>query len=875
MSRIDGTTKSLPLLIPFVGFTIAIVLMQSSGIQMWMRIGLPLLLVLVAIALFGLKSSLVLCAAMIFGVGAVLIDAEDDPQRLRSLLDRGVIAGDEPVSIIGSVSRTSEILPDGLRFEINVESIGTPRFCATSSGRLSVRVKSAEASTISSGSIVRVACFPRREEIFRNPGGFRHIEFLDGEDIDATCNLKSALLIEMSDLQPSSNGFDLGRFRNARISEIITAMGPVQGGVVAAVILGNKEFLDGRVAEIFRQGGIFHLLIISGLHMTFIAGVILFVVTLFTDSRWIHFALVTPMVWTYAELVGWERPITRACLMFTLFLLGRCFFRASESFNLVMATALISLAIQPRDIFTPSFQLTFLSVIAVTSFALPIIEGIRKMGEWTPSKANPFPPSPGLLRSIAETIYWNPRVWTIKSRGHNWTASIVKYPFANLYRFPWFAKIISRLFEGILLSFIVQIVLLPLQIILFHRITPAGILLNLVIAPLLAVQSLTALLMLAVGGLSADAAYIFQQISTMCGDLMFWISKSLLAFENDAWRIPVYNGIGRTGYLLHFVITLLILFALRFWNPFSDRPRLSISGTIVTILFFINAAFVVSVPLASPIPDGRLSFHFLDVGQGDSTFVIFPNGETMLIDAGGIPSFGGNGSDQDFTPDLMRIGESVVSEFLWEMGYSSIDHLVATHSDADHIQGLSDVIANFRVGSVHLGQMNRDSQEFKNLAAISTRRGVQLAHTFAGDVMDVGTVKIEVLNPPRGAAAKSSNEGSAVLRIIYGRNRFLLTGDIESEGESFLVSQKEIRADLVKVPHHGSRTSSSEDFINAVGARYAVIPVGRRSRFGHPHAEAVERWKKSGAKVMSTGVSGTITVTSDGDQMTITSFTGN
>lgn len=854
---------------------IAIFSAQSSGLHWLLKFALPIAFIVIVISSKGLKSSLVIAGAMVIGLGAVQLDSDQDPHRLRSLLDRGLILSDEPVSIIGSVPRVPEIFPDGFQFDLETDSVATPRFCATSRGRLSVRVKTGAASSISSGSKIRVSCFLRREDIFRNPGGFRQLEFLDGEDRDATCNLKSTLLLEIADGQTDLNGFDLGQLRNRAISEIISEMGPVQGGIVSAVTLGNKEFLDGRVAEIFRKGGTFHLLIISGLHMTFIAGVILFIVTLFTHSRWIHFILVTPIIWIYAEMVGWESPVTRACLMFTLILLGRCFFRLSEPLNLVMMTAGISLVMQPRDIFNASFQLTFLSVIAVTSFALPVIDGLRKMGGWIPSKATPFPPPSDFLRSIAETIYWNPREWDFKNRGNNWTATLVKHPIANLYHFPLIARTVSRLFEGFLVSLIVQIVLLPVQIILFHRVTPAGMLLNLAIAPLIAFQAVTAMLMLAVEGLSPNLADIVLRFSLTAGELTLWVSKVLLESGIDDLRVPIYDGVGQIVYLIHFALLLVMLFALRSWDPLNRRRGLSFFATIIAISFAINATLIVFVPLSSPISDGKLRIHFLDVGQGDATFIIFPNGETMLVDGGGMPSFAERDSEQDFTPDTIRIGESVVSEFLWEMGYSKIDHVIATHSDADHIQGLIDVVSNFRVGRIHLGEMNPESQEYKKLISSSLNQGIKTAHAFAGDVMDVGGTRLEVLNPPRDGIVKSTNEGSLVLRIVYGKRRFLLTGDIESEGESFVVSQKDIRADLVKVAHHGSRTSSSNEFIRAVGARHAIIPVGRRSRFSHPHAEVLERWRSSGARIMSTGKSGTITVTTDGDEMSITSFTGD
>ncbi|HLA95659.1 MAG TPA: ComEC/Rec2 family competence protein, partial [Pyrinomonadaceae bacterium] len=230
--------------------------------------------------------------------------------------------------------------------------------------------------------------------------------------------------------------------------------------------------------------------------------------------------------------------------------------------------------------------------------------------------------------------------------------------------------------------------------------------------------------------------------------------------------------------------------------------------------------------------------------------------------------------DEAFEPDVPRIGEMVVSEFLWEKGYSSVDYIVATHADADHAQGLADVVRNFDVSTIYFGAMPSGPSEIDELFAAAKRNNIEPKRIGRGDIFEIGGAKLEVVWPVKGDTnTTSDNNSSIVMRIVYGEHVFLLTGDIEHEAEAALVTGGTVlNADVVKVPHHGSRTSSTTAFVDAVKSKTAVISVGRRSMFGHPHGEVVERWRNAGADVMRTGERGTISFTSDGKRIEVGTF---
>jgi competence protein ComEC len=215
----------------------------------------------------------------------------------------------------------------------------------------------------------------------------------------------------------------------------------------------------------------------------------------------------------------------------------------------------------------------------------------------------------------------------------------------------------------------------------------------------------------------------------------------------------------------------------------SGTYRCSVAPAAMILL----AVLIVQHPLSSPRADGKLRIHFLDVGQGDSALVVFPDGETMLIDGGGQPNLRDE-DDTNFSPDSPRIGEAVVSEFLWEEGYSRIDYVVATHADADHMQGLSDVAKNFEIGKLMVGSTPVGDPEYKELMRVANKRGIPITTVRRGDAFSVSGVTLRVLNPITNLDPGSQNNSSIVMKIEFGSRSFLMTGDIERTTEANLVA---------------------------------------------------------------------------------------
>ena len=691
----------------------------------------------------------------------------------------------------------------------------------------------------------------------------------------------------------------------------------------------------------------------------------LFVARKLTRSRAAQFASSACLLWAYAVAVGTEVSVVRAALMFTLVALAPLVARRGAALNVTGGAALALIARRPAELFDPSFQLTFLSVLGIVTLGWPLVERLREVGEWRPTRETPYPPrAPRWFRVLGEGLYWSERAWAAEQRKQAHGCQLFKTRWAGrLERFR-VQRVLRYALAAVAVSAAVQLMLLPLMVVYFHRLSVASLVLNVYVGALAAAASIGALAAVAVSPFSAAlAAPLVWSVERA----VWLMAHSTSVFGGAASvRLPEYAGAHSCVYALYYLPLATLLRALARWRPLelpasgrergdgktggqtderdaathasratgtkretgtmpattatnekpgaragwrerlraaSGRRAYAAHGRTPRATFgrltggvkvrraawaacALASFVVVAHPLSAPRADGRLRVDFLDVGQGDAALLTLPDGTTVLVDAGGRPSFGGrdgrspsDDGGEAFERDARGVGERVVSEFLWRRGLDQVDYLLATHAHADHIQGLGDVARSFRVRAAFVGRAQAHEPEFAEFAETLRRAGVPLRLVGRGDVLRAGGASLEVLWPPRvpdesaAPRAASGNDDSVVLRVRFGRRCFLLTGDIERRAEgALLAAGDDLRCDVVKVAHHGSRTSSTERFVAATRAAFAVVPAGVDSPFNHPDAQTVARWRAAGAEVLQTGRRGTISFVTDGERLSVETF---
>lgn len=246
-----------------------------------------------------------------------------------------------------------------------------------------------------------------------------------------------------------------------------------------------------------------------------------------------------------------------------------------------------------------------------------------------------------------------------------------------------------------------------------------------------------------------------------------------------------------------------------------------------------------------------LKVHYLDVGQGDSIFIELPNNETMLIDA----------------------AESYQSEniinYLKNLNYQKIDYVIGTHPHTDHIGGLKDIINTFEIGKIYMPKVVSTTKTYENLLMAIKDKNLKINTAKAGtSIIDTDALKINILAPNNSTYTEHNNY-SVVTKITYGTTKFLFMGDAEKLSENEI--KEDVTADVIKIGHHGSNTSSSINFIKKVNAKYGIISVGLNNKYNLPKEDTVTNWENSGTKIYLTSINGTIRASSDGTNIKIES----
>ena len=829
------------------------------------RLGVLLGVVCSVLALVLLLKKLLQVAGIVllsavFCMGAVLAGIErrsNSTSGLRNLVD-------QPCTLTGWLDGPPEFARDRVYLSLRVEE--------PASGRVSLLVPLRKATSIKElqlryGTRIRVNTTLERDGGYRNPGVSTLAEFLDRNGYDASGIIKNpASITRLEDTAVFPPLAWLYEWRTRLQQQIDTRFAPETAGVLDATLLGNRYNLSYSASERFREGGTFHVLVISGLHISFIGGLVFLLMGRLTRRRLTQFLTPAIIVWAYSMAVGADASVVRAALMFTFAGLATIVFRQSNSLNALGAAALVLLIHSPKELFDPSFQLTFLSVLAIVVIAWPLLLKLSAIGAWYPSRSAPYPPACSrTIKTFCEILFWREQKWAQELARSSHKYRLFKSEAARWAERYHVQPVLRYMFGAVVVSASVQLMLLPLMIVYFHRLSLSSLVLNIVVSVLLAALVAVAMLALIVSQVSVGLSAPLVKLADAIDWAMVHSVDPFSSFGLASLRLPEYSGPAALIYGVYYLPLLFLVIALLHWQPLGSRIqrecKLRRYVPLLSWAQLLLLAVLVSHPLSAARADGKLRVDFLDVGQGDSALITMPDGTTLLVDGGG-----------NTNEAARRIGEAVVSEYLWWRGLSQIDYVLATHADADHIDGLNDVLKNFSVRAALIGRRPGNDPEFEKFSKSLKETGTYSETIQAGDVIRSGNVEVHVLWPPTDDD-KSTNNDSIVLRIQLGERSILFTGDIEQAAERSLVaSQQQLRADVVKVPHHGSKTSSTEGFILATKPNLAIISVGRKSRFGHPHKEVVERWQANGATVLTTGDCGTITITTDGQDLSLKKF---
>jgi competence protein ComEC len=584
--------------------------------------------------------------------------------------------------------------------------------------------------------------------------------------------------------------------------------------MLAAMITGDRIWLQRRTRIGFERTGSFHLLVVSGLHLAIFAGLIFWLAQRLRLPKLPATLITIAASLAYAIFTGYGQPVQRSFWMVTLYLLARLLWRERSPLNAIGFAALCLLGANPTSLFDAGFQMTLLSVIAIAGIAMPLAEGsfapylrathnlpLLAIDSALPPRVAQFRVSLRLLGTHLQPLIGKRFAFTAP-------ATVIRFGL--------------RIAELLLVSVTVEIVMSLPMALYFHRITALALPANFLIVPFLGLLLPSALATFVTLLVSARLAAIPAVLTAALLHSVTALIHIFAGMRAGDLRIPGPSPSAIAGVTAFLAIAIFLARLRRF------------AFLACSIVLAIMAALVVW-PRSIRRQPNVLEVTAIDVGQGDSLLIVTPDGRTLLIDAGGSP-FGPPPGVANFD-----IGEDVVSAYLWSRGIRRLDVVALTHAHADHIGGMPAVLANFRPREVWIGN-NPHSEAYDAFLAEARSVGASIEHHVAGNRFAFGATQVEVLAPdaeylPGPAPA---NNDSLVLRIQYGQSSALLEGDAETPSEHRMVVEGLPHADLLKIGHHGSRTSTTPPFLAAVSPSYAVISVGGHNLYGHPRGEVLD-----------------------------------
>ena len=690
------------------------------------------------------------------------------------------------------------------------------------------------------GQRVELEARLRRPRNFGNPGAFDYEGYLARQQIYWTATAPTGTNVR---ILPGRCGSGLARLifnlRSAALGRLerMYAGQPYETGIMQALLIGEQAKVDESWTDQYRVTGTYHALVISGMHLAVLAAVIIFLSRLCMLGGITPFTVAALFGWIYACVTGWQTPVVRAAVGLTLVLVARYLYRRQRILNLLSAAAIALLLVDPQQMFEASFQLSFLCVAALATLAVPLLE--RTSGPLTRGLAALTDPDRDLFLPPA-VAQFRVELRLLAETAHLWTRAPQRWVLGGM---GLVLRAAFYFFDLAVISACVQVGLALPMALYFHRVSVSGISANMAVIPLLS-------LAVPVGFLAIFTGW--RPVAQAAGWLLA-VSQKVVEWHarwEPAWRIP-----NPPLWLALSLAASLVLLA----AAANRRARWRWAAGSLTVFFL---GLLLWHPFAPEVEPGKLEFTAMDVGQGDAFFLAFPDGKLMTLDAGGIPHYGTRSGGLD-------TGEDVISPYLWTRSIKRLDVIAVSHFHEDHAGGVPALIANFNPKEVWTGAVP-ETEEGRRFESLVRRNGVKLRRLAAGQAFDYGGARITVLAPPREDAIRRdiSDQDSLVLRIAYGRRCVLLAGDLEPKVEQTIVAGGSLPpTDILKVAHHGSRKSTSEEFLDQLRPSLGVISAGFENSYGHPQPDLLRRLESRRVTPLRTDVWGLITIRTDGQRL--------
>jgi len=809
-----------------------------------------------------LGALLAACAWLSLGLLASRLECGSaSPGLASTLIESGKLDSSTPLRWRGRLRSDPLELPWGKRYEINLEEVESAAGFTPVTGGLRLTYYQPQSShsdppPVRAGDCVEA--FARAIPIrnFGDPGSFDYRGYLARQNIHLQATLRNAELLTIVGhprLMPVDR---LARARGRFLHTLddLFASQPEDAALARAMLLGDRSFVDHDRVMDFQKTGVYHVLVLAGLHVGALAAFFLWAGRRLRLGLFQRVFLTLLALVAYTAIVEDRPPIARAVIMASVYLCARLLYRRMDLLNVAAISALVILVARPSEISDPSFLLSFAAVATIGAVAVP----------WMDRWSEPYRRALTHLSDVTRDPSHSPRMIQFRLE----MRASAAWLSAHLPRLaaPFASGLLVRPFgvaiyfaDMALISLVLQLGMMPLLAYYFHRVTLAGPFANVPAVLLTGIAVPLGFLMLAASLASHAVAAL---LAKLMGLILAMLTTTVSWFAG--WHIASYRTPAPSVILIAVFVALGIALSAAIRMRWNALRLTSLAAATIAI-----AAIIATYPFSPRLTHGKLELTTLDVGQGDSLFLSFPNGHTMLVDAGGeLGTF--HSGDMRSGID---VGEDVVSPYLWSRGLKQIGVVALTHAHEDHLGGLPAVLENFKVRELWVGR-DIHSAEYLRVLEVARSKKVVVRHLKQGDSFSTDGVAGTVLWPEDlSESPVAKNDDSLVIRLNDGTQSLLLPGDIERPSERKILGENQtISVNFLKVAHHGSKTSTTDAFLAAAHPAFGAISVGRDNSFGHPSPEVIERLEAAGVRVYRTDRDGAITAITDGKTLTVSTF---
>ena len=650
----------------------------------------------------------------------------------------------------------------------------------------------------------------------RNYGGFDYEKYLK------TIGIYGTIKVENFKITSKDNGnkvIKYSKYMKSKIKEnTYKILKKEQADIFIGLIIGDTKDISKELKEEFKISNLSHVLAISGTHISYLIIGISIIFQNILGKRKTYFITIIFLI-TYSFITGFAPSIVRAILMGITYITSKIVHRKNNTINSISLSLLIILIQNPYSILDLGLQFSYLGTISIIMFKDNISYAIGKIK---------------LEDKNRKDKRTNKTIEQLKEKTKEIIAITISAQILILPVTIYHSNIVGIYF--ILSNFIISIISGPILALIFTMTILTFISVNIsqILAPIISIG-----INLIIGVTNVNKLP-FSKIYIATPNAMYIIIYFvLIVILNQIYKIYKSKKNSGTEKRVKNLIEL---------SKYRYKERRKKVNKIVILIFIISIITIKILPR-------KMEINFVDVGQGDATFIITPQNQTILIDGGG---------------NLLKendIGKNTLLPYILDKGYTKLDYVIITHFDQDHVGGIISIAKELKIENIIIQKQGKESENYKEFLEIVRDKKIRVTIVKLGDEIKIEKdIQLKVLWPKEEQIKDNIlNNNSLVIKLIYNKFSLLLTGDIEEIAEKEILKyykEKEeiLKANILKVAHHGSKTSTTEEFLNNVDPQIALIGVGENNNFGHPNENILKRLENIKCKIYRTDLNGEITI---------------